>query len=179
MFRNPIFTLILMKTLFIWIGARQTAAEYAASLAAGPEEYGRITEIANFNQSGALLLTNCYVLHHEWVALLQLYGYNIFAFMETLETIVETHVQAVLKIAYVWFGSQPRKPPDKDDSKVSDLGNTMTKLIWFVEDAIYLVFKIDIDINYWIYILYFMFQDIFSNMNKRSTKSDPPRRVKV
>jgi hypothetical protein len=175
MFQNPIFTLILMKTLSIWIGTRQTAAEYAASLKAGPEEYGHIIEIANFNQSGALLLTNCYVLHHEWVALLRLYGYNIFAFMETLETIVETHVQAGLKIAYVWFGSQPRKPPDKNNSKVSHLGSTMTKLIWFIEDAIYLIFKIDIDINYWIYILYFILQDIFSRMNRGSTQSTSPR----
>ena len=171
MFRNLIFTLILMKTLSMWIGARQTAAEYAASLRAGPEEYGHITEIANFNQSGALLLTNCYVLHHEWVALLRLYGYNIFAFVETLETIVESHFQAGLKIAYVWFGSQPRKPPDKDDSKeVSILGGTMTKLIWFIEDALYLLFRIDMDINYWIYILCFICQDIFFSIEQSFSK---------
>ena len=98
----------------------------------------------DYHVSGTLVLTDCYLLNHWWIAILQARKFNVFYWYQELEE-ESIHVTlALYKVITIWFSKRPKKPPDPQK-----LDWTMSLLL-FIEDTLYFVFKLNIDLPFWI-----------------------------
>ena len=112
-------------------------------------------EIGELNVSDAFLLSNCIILHHWWIAIV---GKNLrtFFWIHALEQRSILFMEMVLATCYVWFAEHPKEPPDKfkininSDSENQIIMNSVSFIIYFIEDILYQAFRINIDLCYWI-----------------------------
>ena len=69
--------------------------------------------IPDFHQTGHLLLSNVFLMHHLLVQLLSMSGYYYSDLTMALGAEVFVLMRYLLTIAYIWFGPSFREPPDK------------------------------------------------------------------
>ena len=127
-----------------------------------------IYTIAEFSKSNAIILTDCYVLNHWFLALIQAHGYEMFQWLLQLQNLSTTTVNAMLTVPYIWFAKEPRKPPDKcSGTKMIMLFMTILEYItdilqWLfatIEDVIFNMTNKSVSINYLIFISKCFFLD--------------------
>ena len=118
--------------------------------------------LPDFQVYGTLVLTDCYLLNHWWIALCMLKGFNIFSWLQLQQDQSSLATVLLLKAVQIWFGKQPRKPPDKSSLNFTStqpsttykssiynfIMNRITELLIVIEDALYHLFSINIDLSH-------------------------------
>ena len=131
----------------MWVEQRQASA---------------VSFLPDFQVSGTLVLTDCYLLNHWWLALCMLKGFNIFSWLQLQQDQSSLATVLLLKAVQIWFGKQPRKPPDKSSLNFTStqpsttykssiynfIMNRITELLIVIEDALYHLFSINIDLSH-------------------------------
>ena len=114
----------------------------------------QLFEIGELNVSDAFLLSNCIILHHWWIALINGKTHT-FYWLNNLEQSSIIFMDMLLTTFYIWFAKKPKKPPDKLENKsiLNKIIDWISYMIYFIEDTLYETTKINIDLCYWIYIL--------------------------
>ena len=125
--------------------------------------------IGEFSKSKVLLLSNVYVMNHWFLALIGAYGYEALISMVNLQHDCEVFVDKMLLIPYIWFGKQHRKPPDKestflDNDKMMSWSDYMILKLDKIEDTVYEMLQVDIDISYSMFILSLFAKEAVMNL---------------
>ena len=155
MFRKLITTLCFLTMLIKWLSDVPDCRIWTPVPTTTPDLFF----YKEFSVSHHLVLTNCCVLNHWWLAMLNAFGPNIFQWLDTLDAQSTILTAMLLKTAYVWFGPTPKKPPDKREytqhmnGTYSLIMDYTAYILYFIEDSLYYCFNINIDLCYWICII--------------------------
>jgi hypothetical protein len=142
----------------------------------------QLFEIGELNVSDAFLLSNCVILHHWWIALINKQS-HIFYWLKHLEQSSIIFMDMLLTTSYIWFAKRPKKPPDPESTNnVNTIIDWISYMIYFIEDILYNTTNMDIDICYWMYILsrvtteyVFDFINIFLHVEYTSDHTTPSK----
>jgi hypothetical protein len=77
-----------------------------------PTSHATLFTIPDFHYSKTLVLTECYLVNHWWIAIIQTFGPSIFYWIHKIEQLSYLYLQMYLKTVDIWFGKSPREPPD-------------------------------------------------------------------
>ena len=153
-FRNLIFALCLAYQSLTWIRTKQEWWEWETNV----RLKNTLFFLPDFSVSKTFVLTDCYLLNHWWLALIQAIGANIFQWSLNVDNKSKLIIQMLEQSIKIWFSKQPRKPPDKRKDKDLPISlreyslNLITYFIFILEDTLFWAFSINIDISYWSYI---------------------------
>jgi hypothetical protein len=125
-------------------------------------------QIGELSVSDTFILTDCIVLHHWWIALSSGQS-HIFHWIYILEQRSVIFIELALATCYIWFTTRAKKPPDKDpNERVNTISfrDYPTFSIYVIEDIMYFIFGVNIDLCYWTYIISSVVMDyIFDFIN--------------
>ena len=108
----------------------------------------RLYVTGEYAVSHTVLLTDCIILYHWFVALMGIHVQNrFFLWLTTLQNSSYKCINYVLLTIYVWFVTPSRKPPDHSTS--INVGNMITRLVYLIEDSLNYVLNKDINIMFW------------------------------
>lgn len=124
----------------------------------GVRAYSALHEIGDLHVSGAFLLSDCILLRHWWLALIGGHK-NIFICISIVEQHTQVFMEMILTTFYIWFGKRPKKPPNISSGK-SSMKELFHNCIFAIEDFLSYIFKRDIDLCYWLFIVYVMIKDL-------------------
>ena len=116
----------------------------------------------DFSISKTFIITECYLMNHRWLSIVQATGSNIFDWLNKIEYSSYLYTAMLYKTIKIWFAKAPRKPPDKvklqpskfkrDTYQVYDSIMTfIATILYGIEDTLYVLFGIICDVNYWAY----------------------------
>ena len=108
--------------------------------------------LPDFQVSKTIVLTECYLINHWWIAIIQAMGPNIFQWLTKIEERSYLYTTMLLKTIDIWFVKAPRKPPDPAKKMLNATQSWFDyaiKIGYILEDSLYTMFKIDIDLHFW------------------------------
>ncbi len=122
--------------------------------------------IGDYHASGYILFSNCILLNHLWLGGCS----EAFLWLTILDQKVTLFFNIFFAPIYVWYAKGPKKPPDISGFThcvkgvwtyvcQTPLLDTITYAIWFVEDGVYLVTGLNMDICTSIYVTSMVFRD--------------------
>jgi hypothetical protein len=114
-----------------------------------------------FSISHGLMLSNCYIINHWWIAIIQAVGSSIFDWLDQLNATGLLVSTILHKVAYIWFVAPMKKPPDKREELAKqqskqptlDILQILAYIVYAFEDLLFYTFKKDIDLCYWTYVI--------------------------
>ena len=109
MIRNLIWAACLFYGLYQWFTFQPAWFQW---IPAQPTQSSLFT-LPDFHVSGTVVLTDCYLLNHWWIAIIQAFGPSFFIFLNKIEETSYFYSILFLRTKAVWFGKAPRKPLDK------------------------------------------------------------------
>ena len=118
-------------------------------------------QIGELHVSGAFLLSDCILLKHWWLALIGGHS-NVFIWILMLEQRAQVFMEIMLTTAYIWF-RRPKKPPNISCWR-SNINEVIYNSAFAIEDLLSYTLNKDVDICYWLYIIYFMIKDLMKDI---------------
>lgn len=117
--------------------------------------------IGDLHVSGAFLLSDCILLKHWWLALIGGHS-NVFMWILILEQRAQVFMEILLTTAYIWF-RRPKKPPNIHSWK-RRTSEILDNSAFVIEDLIACILNKDVDLCYWLYIIWFMIKDLIKDI---------------
>ena len=108
----------------------------------------RLYTMGDFHVSGTLLLSECILLNHWFLALMQITLRNkFFMWLTALQDSSINCTNYLLLTIYVWYVTPKRKPPNPVWNV--EFKDITTNLLYFIEDSINYFFKTNVNIMFW------------------------------
>jgi hypothetical protein len=155
-FRNLVLTFCILQYFWKWLFNQP---DWRCWEPTQTNDNSHIFLHQEFPISHCIVLTDCYVLNHWWLAIAEIFRSNIFSLIDILGDRSSIFIGMLLQIISIWFKKAPRKPPDKREKKTiaknihNNLLNGATYIVYIIEDLLFFSFKMNIDLCYWIYIV--------------------------
>jgi hypothetical protein len=127
-----------------------------------PKSQATLFTIPDFHYSKTLVLTECYLVNHWWIAIIQTFGPSIFYWLHKIEQLSYLYLQMYLKAVDIWFGKSPRKPPDIVVSSTPSSFVSLAYYAWLdtstlfnsaIDSFLYLTLQWDVNISYWTWFI--------------------------